>query len=177
MFKTHKTTDGLERDTIMGIKVKGLRWWMIALLSLGTVMNYLARSSLSVAAPTVMQSLHISTGQYGWITGAFLVMYPLGGPLTGYLMDRIGLRFGFLLCGLAWSCICMAAVRCRRYRLPDGRLDFVLFTLVMGALVMTIGYTPFFVALGFGDLIGAALIWSLVRPALVERRRLAPAWH
>jgi ACS family hexuronate transporter-like MFS transporter len=54
VFKTHKTTDGLERDTIMGIKVKGLRWWMIALLSLGTVMNYLARSSLSVAAPTVM---------------------------------------------------------------------------------------------------------------------------
>jgi len=49
------------------------------------------------------------------------------------------------------------------------------FTLVMGALVMTIGYTPFFVALGFGDLIGAALIWSLVRPALVERRRLAVA--
>ena len=92
----------------MGIKVRGLRWWMIALLSLGTVMNYLARSSLAIAAPTVMQSLHISTSQYGWITGAFLVMYPLGGPLTGYLMDRIGLRFGFLVCGLAWSLICMA---------------------------------------------------------------------
>ena len=64
----------------MGIKVKGLRWWMIALLALGTVMNYLARSSLAIAAPTVMQSLHITTSQYGWITGAFLVMYPLGGP-------------------------------------------------------------------------------------------------
>jgi ACS family hexuronate transporter-like MFS transporter len=81
---------------------------MIGLLSLGTVMNYLARSSLSVAAPTVMQSLHITTSQYGWITGAFLVMYPLGGPLTGYLMDRVGLRFGFLLCGVAWSLVCMA---------------------------------------------------------------------
>lgn len=40
-----------------------------------------------------------TTAQYGWITGAFLVTYPLGGPLTGYLMERIGLRFGFLLCG------------------------------------------------------------------------------
>ena len=45
----------------MAHKIKGLRWWMIGLLTLGTVMNYLARSSLSVAAPTVMQDLHITT--------------------------------------------------------------------------------------------------------------------
>ncbi|NIF54362.1 MFS transporter [Burkholderia sp. Ax-1724] len=90
------------------IKVKGLRWWMIGLLTLGTITNYLARSSLSVAAPTVLQHLNISTHEYGWITGAFLVMYPIGAPLTGYLMDRVGLRMGFLLCGVAWSLICMA---------------------------------------------------------------------
>jgi len=92
----------------MHFKVKGLRWWMIGLLTLGTVMNYLARSSLSVAAPTVMQALQIDTHHYGWITGAFLLMYPIGAPLTGYLMDRVGLRVGFLICGVAWSLICMA---------------------------------------------------------------------
>jgi MFS family permease len=37
-----------------------------------------------------MQQLHITTLQYGWITGAFLLMYPIGAPLTGYLMDRLG---------------------------------------------------------------------------------------
>ncbi|MFM0248742.1 MFS transporter [Paraburkholderia sediminicola] len=93
---------------MMTIKVKGLRWWMIGLLTLGTITNYLARSSLSVAAPTVMAQLHIGTQQYGWITGAFLIMYPIGAPLTGYLMDRVGLRMGFLICGVAWSFICMA---------------------------------------------------------------------
>jgi MFS transporter, ACS family, hexuronate transporter len=92
----------------MTIKVRGLRWWMIGLLTLGTITNYLARSSLSVAAPTVLHHLNISTHEYGWITGAFLVMYPIGAPLTGYLMDRVGLRMGFLLCGVAWSLICMA---------------------------------------------------------------------
>ncbi|MBN4666809.1 MFS transporter [Pandoraea nosoerga] len=91
----------------MALKIKGLRWWMIGLLTLGTVMNYLARSSLAVAAPTVMKDLHITTQQYGWITGAFLVLYPIGAPLTGYLMDRIGLRLGFLLCGVTWSVVCM----------------------------------------------------------------------
>jgi ACS family hexuronate transporter-like MFS transporter len=92
----------------MAIKIKGLRWWMISLLTLGTITNYLARSSLSVAAPTVMEHLHIGTREYGWITGAFLVMYPIGAPLTGYLMDRVGLRMGFLMCGVAWSILCMA---------------------------------------------------------------------
>jgi MFS transporter, ACS family, hexuronate transporter len=34
----------------MAIKSRGLRWWMIGLLSIDTVMNYLARGSLGVAA-------------------------------------------------------------------------------------------------------------------------------
>ena len=29
-------------------RIKGLRWWIVALIMLGTVFNYLARSSLSV---------------------------------------------------------------------------------------------------------------------------------
>jgi ACS family hexuronate transporter-like MFS transporter len=43
------------------------------------------------------------------------------------------------------------------------------FTLVIGALGPTIGYAPFFVALGFGDLIGVVLLWTLVRPGPVNR--------
>ncbi|VVE21606.1 MFS transporter [Pandoraea anhela] len=91
----------------MAIRVKGLRWWIMGLLTIGTITNYLARSSLGIAAPTVLSQLGISTHEYGWITGAFLVMYPIGAPLTGYLMDRVGLRVGFLICGIAWSLICM----------------------------------------------------------------------
>ena len=30
-----------------------LRWWIIGLVTLGTILNYLARSTLSVAAPTL----------------------------------------------------------------------------------------------------------------------------
>jgi ACS family hexuronate transporter-like MFS transporter len=39
------------------------------------------------------------------------------------------------------------------------------FTLVIGALVGLVGYTPFFVVLGFLDLIGAAILWTAVKPA------------
>jgi ACS family hexuronate transporter-like MFS transporter len=39
------------------------------------------------------------------------------------------------------------------------------FTLTIGWLVTRVGYTPFFIALGFGDLIGAAVLWTVVKPA------------
>jgi ACS family hexuronate transporter-like MFS transporter len=53
------------------IKIKGLRWWMISLIMLGSVINYLTRSTLAVAAPTVLAELHIGAREYSWIVGAF----------------------------------------------------------------------------------------------------------
>ena len=41
-------------------KIKGLRWWMISLIMLGSVINYLTRSTLAVAAPTILKELHIT---------------------------------------------------------------------------------------------------------------------
>jgi ACS family hexuronate transporter-like MFS transporter len=34
---------------------------------------------------------------------------------------------------------------------------------MIGGLVATVGYTPFFVGLGVLDLVGAAVLWALVR--------------
>ena len=55
----------------MTVAIKGIRWWMIGLLMLGAIINYLTRSTLAVAAPTVLKDLAISTQQYSWILGAF----------------------------------------------------------------------------------------------------------
>jgi MFS transporter, ACS family, aldohexuronate transporter len=54
-----------------------------------------------------------------------------------------------------------------------GNLGLLLFNLVIGALVMTIGYAPFFVALGVLDLLGAAVLWIVVREP--ETSRVASA--
>ncbi len=40
-------------------KIKGLRWYMIALVTLGTVLGYLTRNTVAAAAPTLMEELHI----------------------------------------------------------------------------------------------------------------------
>jgi ACS family hexuronate transporter-like MFS transporter len=44
-----------------------------------------------------------------------------------------------------------------------GNAGLLIFSLLIGGLVATVGYTPFFVCLGVLDLGGAVVLWSLVR--------------
>lgn len=84
-----------------------LRWWMIGLLMLGSIVNYLTRSTLAVAAPTVLEELRISTQQYSWIVGAFQGAIMLQ-PICGYVLDVLGLKLGFAIFAIAWSLISMS---------------------------------------------------------------------
>ena len=85
----------------------GLRWWMMGLLMLGSVVNYLTRATLAVAAPTVLEDLDITTQQYSWILSGFQFAIMLQ-PLCGYVMDSIGLKLGFAIFAIAWSFVSMA---------------------------------------------------------------------
>src|SRR4051812_6083052 len=91
----------------MAATLRGIRWWMIGLLMLGAIINYLTRSTLAVAAPTVLTDLAITTRQYSWILGAFQGAIMLQ-PFCGYVLDVVGLKLGFGLFALAWSLISMA---------------------------------------------------------------------
>jgi len=44
-----------------------------------------------------------------------------------------------------------------------GNAGLLIFSLLIGGLVATIGYTPFFICLGVLDLAGAAVLWTVVR--------------
>jgi MFS transporter, ACS family, aldohexuronate transporter len=80
---------------------------MISLLMLGSVINYLTRSTLGVAAPTVLEDLDITPQQYSWILAAFQGAIMLQ-PLAGYVLDVLGLKIGFAIFAIAWSLISMA---------------------------------------------------------------------
>ena len=88
-------------------KLWGLRWWMMGLLMLGSIINYLTRATLAVAAPTVLNDLAISEQQYSWVLSGFQFAIMLQ-PLCGYVMDVVGLKLGFALFAIAWSIISMA---------------------------------------------------------------------
>src|SRR5256885_1732543 len=90
-------------------KFRSVRWTMITLFVGAMVLNYLSRSILGVAAPTIMAEQHISTAQYSWITGAFQITIMLQ-PVSGFVLDLIGLKVGFALFAGAWSLLTMAHV-------------------------------------------------------------------
>ena len=83
----------------------GLRWWMMGLLMVGSIVNYLTRATLAVAAPTVLKDLAIS-GSSSWMLSAFQIAIMLQ-PICGYVMDTIGLKMGFAIFAVAWSFISM----------------------------------------------------------------------
>jgi len=51
-----------------------------------------------------------------------------------------------------------------------GNAGLLIFSLAIGALVATIGYTPFFICLGVLDLVGAAVLWTVVRDRSSEHQ-------
>jgi ACS family hexuronate transporter-like MFS transporter len=86
-----------------------MRWWMVGLVTLGLIVNYLARNTLSVAAPTMMSELHISTQEYSYIVVAWQVCYAVMQPVAGFVLDAIGTKIGFAIFALAWSLACASA--------------------------------------------------------------------
>jgi ACS family hexuronate transporter-like MFS transporter len=98
---------GSTRWRASAFSVTGLRWWMMALIMLGSILNYLTRQTLSVAQVHLQGTLGISEAQYSWITGAFQLSIMLQ-PICGYVLDVVGLKIGLAFFVAAWSVISMA---------------------------------------------------------------------
>ena len=107
-------------------RIKQLRWWIVALICVGTIANYLARNSLGVLAPQLKTGLGMSTEQYSYVVGAFQLAYTVMQPIAGAIVDRIGLRAGFALFGAAWSVANML------HALAAGWLGLALFRGLLG---------------------------------------------
>ena len=58
-------------------KPSGLRWVMVGLIFLATVINYLCRQAYAVSAPTLQQVFSLSNEDYGLLTSGFFFAYTL----------------------------------------------------------------------------------------------------
>src|SRR3954447_9068182 len=85
------------------MKVRGLRWYILALVALGTIVNYIDRNTLGILAPQLMESLHFTTEQYSFVVSAFQLSYSLMQPVAGFVTDFIGLKLGYALAALLWG--------------------------------------------------------------------------
>jgi ACS family hexuronate transporter-like MFS transporter len=91
----------------------------MSLLMLGSMVNYLTRSTLAVAAPTLLADLHITEKQYSWIVGTFQGTIMLQ-PAAGWVLDVVGLRVGLALFVAAWAVISMAHALARTWPVFAG---------------------------------------------------------
>jgi len=89
------------------MKVKGLRWYIIALLALATVINYIDRSAINIMWPYIYKEFGIANADnktaLALITTFFMIAYALGQTFTGKLMDAVGTKLGMTFSILGWS--------------------------------------------------------------------------
>ncbi|TCJ17697.1 MFS transporter [Flaviaesturariibacter flavus] len=89
------------------MKLNGLRWWIIALIGMATVINYIDRSAINIMWPYIYKEFGIADvdnkSALALITTFFMIAYAIGQTATGKMMDAIGTRLGMTLSILAWS--------------------------------------------------------------------------
>ncbi|MGO4890980.1 MFS transporter [Flavobacterium sp. W21_SRS_FM6] len=114
------------------MKIKNLRWWVIALIALATVINYIDRSALSVLWPDIVEELFPDESAlerkqiYANISIVFILSYAFGQAIFGKIFDWVGTRLGFVLSIGIWSLATAA------HALAQGVLSFSIVRAVLG---------------------------------------------
>ncbi len=89
------------------MKIKGLRWWIVGLVALATIINYIDRSAINIMWPYIYKEFGIADADnkqaLAIITTFFMVTYALGQLVTGKMMDAIGTKLGMVVSITAWS--------------------------------------------------------------------------
>ncbi|MCL1142035.1 MFS transporter [Shewanella gaetbuli] len=114
------------------MKIANLRWWVIFLIALATVINYIDRSALSVLWPDIVEDIFpdetaLERKQiYANISIVFILSYAFGQAIFGKIFDWIGTRLGFVLSIGVWSLATAA------HAFAQGMLSFSIFRAILG---------------------------------------------
>src|SRR5215210_4272415 len=90
-------------ETAGAFKVRGLRWLIVSLIFLPSLINYIDRLTISVLAPVITKDLGLSNTEFGGVVTWFLLAYTISQSVSGKLYDRIGTRMGFTFSIITWS--------------------------------------------------------------------------
>ena len=107
------------------MKLKGLRWVIVGLVALATVINYIDRNALAVMWPEISGEMGLDKNDYALVLTFFMVGYAIGQSLFGKIFDAIGTRLGFLAAITVWSLSCMLHAAARG-AMSFGLVRFVL---------------------------------------------------
>ena len=97
------------------VKKTNFRWAIVALLFFATTVNYFDRFLMGVLAPFLETEIGWTEMQYGYVVSSFQFAYAIGTLLAGYVIDRIGTRWGFALAVGLWSIASMLHAAARSW--------------------------------------------------------------
>ncbi len=140
------------------------RWWVLANVMIGTFMAVLDSTIVDVSMPKIMATFGTSVDKITWIATAYMLVFAVMLPTSGWLADRYGYKrtyfaalllftVGSLLCGTAWN--------------ENALIFFRIIQAVGGGLMMPVGMAVITrefppeqrgLALGFWSIAGAASV-------------------
>src|SRR5690606_18568330 len=85
------------------MKIKGLRWWIIGLIGIATIINYIDRSALAIMWPGISEDLGMTDSDYAILLNVFMIAYAIGQSITGKMYDKVGTRMGYVISIFVWS--------------------------------------------------------------------------
>ncbi len=114
------------------MKTKGLRWWVVGLVALAAIINYIDRQAFGALWPEIATELFPNMGPddtkaiYGTISAIFILSYAAGQTIFGKIFDWIGTRIGFALSIGIWSVATMI------HAFAKGMVSFSIFRSILG---------------------------------------------
>lgn len=108
------------------MKIRNLRWFIVTLVAVATVINYVDRNALALMWTEISADLGMDKNDYALIVNFFMVGYAIGQSLFGRIFDKIGTRFAFVLAIVVWSASIMLHAAAR------GVMSFGLFRFILG---------------------------------------------
>jgi MFS transporter, ACS family, aldohexuronate transporter len=163
------------------MNVPRLRWLMIGLLFLATVINYIDRQTVSVLKTAISADLGLSNADYAAIQNSFLALYAISQMVSGRLYDRIGTRLGFIFSVVLWSAGALGHALARtagQFRVCRGVLGFGEAGNWPGAAKLVGEWFPVSErALGMGIFNAGAALGGAVSPPVIAWLALAYGWR
>ncbi len=115
------------------MKLNGLRWWVVILVAIATIINYIDRQTINVLwpeqiAPDLFPEMDADGHKYilGIISTVFIFAYAAGQAIFGKIFDWIGTRLGFVLSIGVWSLATAA------HAFAQGVMSFSFFRAILG---------------------------------------------
>jgi len=103
-----------------------LRWFVVGLVALATVINYIDRQAMGILWPDIKAEFGFSNQDYANIFGVFVLAYAFGQTIFGKIFDWLGTRIGFVLSIGVWS------IATALHAFGSSVLTFQIFRIILG---------------------------------------------